>query len=200
MRFLATGIVATGAIVGGSDRLRALFTAVASSLSWRAPHCSVRTEYAAVAREWSQQRPTGRALVEPLAGVRRHCLDGGSATVRAGDRRLKYHCRPRLANLNDLRARLAERRRLEPALAKTVFQCSGDTAPAGAVLSMLEARTALCGTARTSEIRWPRRIPRIDRRTGANSIRATRPGSARRNASRLGPVNFPEGLATTAEA
>jgi MerR family mercuric resistance operon transcriptional regulator len=44
-----------------------------------------------------------------------------------------------LEHLNDVRRRLAELQRLEAALADTVAQCSGDRAPACAVLSMLEA-------------------------------------------------------------
>jgi MerR family mercuric resistance operon transcriptional regulator len=44
-----------------------------------------------------------------------------------------------MAHLSDVRARLAELQRLEAALADTVAHCTGDTVPACAVLSMLEA-------------------------------------------------------------
>lgn len=45
-----------------------------------------------------------------------------------------------LRHLEDVRARLAELQRLEAALAETVAHCTGDAAPACAVLSMLEAQ------------------------------------------------------------
>jgi MerR family mercuric resistance operon transcriptional regulator len=44
-----------------------------------------------------------------------------------------------LAHLADVRSRLAELQRLEGALADTVARCSGEAAPACAVLSLLEA-------------------------------------------------------------
>jgi MerR family mercuric resistance operon transcriptional regulator len=44
-----------------------------------------------------------------------------------------------LEHLEDVRARLAELQRLEAALAETVANCSGDTVPTCAVLSILEA-------------------------------------------------------------
>jgi MerR family transcriptional regulator, mercuric resistance operon regulatory protein len=44
-----------------------------------------------------------------------------------------------LAHLDDVRARLAQLQRLEAALADTVARCTGDAAPACAVLALLEA-------------------------------------------------------------
>lgn len=44
-----------------------------------------------------------------------------------------------LEHLDDVRARLSELQRLEAALADTVANCTGDAAPACAVLTMLEA-------------------------------------------------------------
>lgn len=64
------------------------------------------------------------SLLQLAAPGRRSC-----ATVRA----------LALTHLADVRARLAELQQLEAALADTVARCSGDAAPACALLSMLEA-------------------------------------------------------------
>lgn len=50
-----------------------------------------------------------------------------------------------LAHLADVRTRLAQLQRLEAALAATIARCSGDAAPACAVLSMLEAPAEVRG-------------------------------------------------------
>lgn len=50
-----------------------------------------------------------------------------------------------LAHLADVRTRLAQLQRLEAALADTVARCSGEAAPACAVLSMLEAPAEVRG-------------------------------------------------------
>jgi MerR family mercuric resistance operon transcriptional regulator len=45
-----------------------------------------------------------------------------------------------LVHLNDIRARIADLRRLERLLAKTVAQCTGSTAPECAVLDILDVQ------------------------------------------------------------
>ena len=53
----------------------------------RAWHVRKRAKYAAVACEWAQHRPTMLAIVEELAGIRRHRFDRNSATLGASQGR-----------------------------------------------------------------------------------------------------------------
>lgn len=75
---------------GSRGRLR---TALAPGLDRRTRHRTVRAEHTTVAGLWLQPRRTGLAVIEELAGVRRHCFDGPVAAVGARDGRNEDHPR-----------------------------------------------------------------------------------------------------------
>ena len=82
-----------------------LVTAAALLLNRRAGHGAVGTEYTAVARFWAKQGFAADALVEELAGIRRHGFLLLPAALRAGDDRLQKdfaHALRALRNENTL--------------------------------------------------------------------------------------------------
>lgn len=73
--------------------------ALARRLHWRTWDIAVRAEHAAVTCLWAQQRVAARALVEELAGMRRHFEGLGEPALGTGERRSCLHggagCLPR---------------------------------------------------------------------------------------------------------
>lgn len=79
-------------IFGYLHRVLSLRAAGSSTdLLRRAPHRSVRTKHAAIARPRSQQRLARLTLIEPLARIHWHRLGRCRATVWAGNRRFQLH-------------------------------------------------------------------------------------------------------------
>lgn len=60
-------------------------------LDRRARHGTVRTKHAAVTRPWPEDGVAMLALIEPLAGVRRHRFGLRVTARRAGQRRFENH-------------------------------------------------------------------------------------------------------------
>src|SRR5258706_3482379 len=76
---------------GEGDARRSLISFL--SLLGRARTATVGAKHAAVARLGSQQFAAARALIEELAGIGRHSLNLGSATVWASDGREQFAVR-----------------------------------------------------------------------------------------------------------
>jgi hypothetical protein len=60
-------------------------------LDWRARHRAIRTEYAAIARQWLQLLPAAFANIEELAGILWHQFNSLMRAVWARDDGLFDH-------------------------------------------------------------------------------------------------------------